>query len=129
MHFGAFEGKTHEQLTGDPRYLAWLCTDCTGPCPDGGEAMAAFSARVCAAFTALVRESIARGEPRLYCLLHGGTIMALCDRFAAPRRAHYTEWLPKNLCGFRVSVDEKTWAATPTFQAVEPLSPPYSAYS
>ena len=53
MCFGSFEGRNYIEMEHDPDYLAWVAANCESPCPDG-ETKAAFSARICRPFSALV---------------------------------------------------------------------------
>ena len=82
----------------DPDYLAWVGDDCMGRCP-GGESRAEFSDRTCAAFASLVDEALARGAEMLVVMAHGGTQMAVMERYACPRRDYYT-WCAGNAAGF-----------------------------
>lgn len=86
MDFGAFEGRTANEMEQDPDYLAWVEGGCTGRCP-GGESLAEFSGRVWAAFTKLLE---VRTE-RLVIVAHGGVQMAILDRYARPHR-DYFDW-------------------------------------
>ena len=106
MDFGVFEGKTSEELSADSRYQAWLDADCMPACPDG-ESQASFSARIGEAFTAFVREREAEGVQHAVIVAHGGTIMALMDRFAEEKRGSYYNWYVKNLDGFTAEVNMK----------------------
>lgn len=53
--------------------------------------MAAFSERTCAAFEALVSQTLQAGEALLTIVAHGGTQMAALERFALPR-GEYFSW-------------------------------------
>lgn len=89
MCFGIFEGRNYVEMERDPDYLAWVGDDCMGRCP-GGESRAEFSDRTCAAFASLVDEALARGAEMLVVMAHGGTQMAVMERYACPRRDYYT---------------------------------------
>ena len=98
MCFGIFEGRNYVEMERDPDYLAWVGDDCMGRCP-GGESRAEFSDRTCAAFASLVDEALARGAEMLVVMAHGGTQMAVMERYACPRRDYYT-WCAGNAAGF-----------------------------
>lgn len=83
MHFGAFEGRSAQEMEDDPAYRAWVEGDCLGRCP-GGESRAEFSDRCCAAFSRLVDEELRKGSPCMAVVAHGGTQMAVLERFGAP---------------------------------------------
>lgn len=73
--FGAFEGRTYEELKDDPAYSQWLDTAGETP-PPGGEGKAAFRARTVRAFLALMAVETARAAALV---VHGGTIMTLME--------------------------------------------------
>ena len=87
--FGDFEGKNYTDLSGDPRYQAWIDSGGTLPFP-GGESPAAFRDRCAAAFSSLLREHPAIRYMAL--VVHGGTIMSiLSDRLGGD---YYSYQLP-----------------------------------
>lgn len=90
MHFGVFENKNYIELQHNADYAAWLATNCTAQCP-GGESMAQFTARTCAAFAALVADAAANGKKNLHLVAHGGTAMAVLSHYAMPHR-DYFDW-------------------------------------
>ncbi len=87
MDFGAFEGRSAEQMSdsqvGDPRYQAWVDGLCLGACP-GGESRDQLSARTRAAVRQVVEDAVRRGLDQAVIVAHGGTVMAAMDGFAAP---------------------------------------------
>ena len=89
--FGAFEGKTAAELSGDPRYQAWLDTLCQGPVPDG-EQIADFKRRCCDAFSRCIAE-LPDGKCGAF-VVHGGVIMAILEQFARPKRDFYDYHIP-----------------------------------
>lgn len=89
--FGVFEGKTADELCGDPRYQAWLDTFCRGPVP-GGEPIADFKQRCCNAFSCCM-EKLSDGKCGAF-VVHGGVIMAVLEHFARPRRDFYDYHIP-----------------------------------
>lgn len=109
MNFGAFEGRTADEMADDPAYCAWVAGDCVGETP-GGESMASFQARVCAGFRALM--DAVREEP-LAAVCHGGTIMALMAAYGRPAKAYY-EWYVGNGRGLRLRAEKRggTWELT-----------------
>lgn len=89
MDFGIFEGKSYQEMAHWPAYREWVDGGCLGPIPEG-ESMAAFSARTCAAFAALADQALDAGEKLLAVVAHGGTQMAVMERFALPRRDYFS---------------------------------------
>lgn len=114
IDFGDFEGRTAEEMSGDPAYGEWVRGGCTGPCPRG-ESLDRFMERTCAAFGLAVRRSIAQKEEHLVVVAHGGSIMAIMSRYARPRRPFF-EWHVKNCCGYRARLDPFRWIAAPSLQ-------------
>ncbi|MCI9391519.1 MAG: histidine phosphatase family protein [Oscillospiraceae bacterium] len=94
MDFGAFEGRTANEMEQDPDYLAWVEGGCTGRCP-GGEGWAEFSERTSAAFDQLMENA---PDP-LVIVAHGGTQMAVLERYGRPSRPRWS-WLCRNGGGF-----------------------------
>ena len=88
MCFGSFEGRNYIEMEHDPDYLAWVAANCESPCPDG-ETKAAFSERICRAFSALVDKALADGEELLV-------------------HKDYYEWCGPNAGGF--VLDAADWA-------------------
>ena len=100
MNFGVFEGRTFKEMENDARYREWVDGMCLGRCP-GGESRASFSERVCNAFLDVLsqeRERQQRGsaENDLFIVSHGGTQMAILERWGRPVRDYYSWQSP---CG------------------------------
>lgn len=104
MDFGAFEGKRFWDLADDPAYRAWVEGNCTAPCP-GGEGREDFSRRVCAAFERLM----AREREQLVIVAHGGTQMAILERYGRPHRDYFA-WQSPNGGGFLLEAEH--WEQT-----------------
>ncbi len=103
IHFGDFEGRSYTEMEHDIAYRAWVDDGCLTPCPNG-ESRAGFSARVCAAFEAVVRQGAEQGEKTLTFVVHGGTIMAVMEQFARPKQEFYS-YSVKNGQGYRCRVE------------------------
>lgn len=99
MDFGAFEGKSFRDLADDRAYRAWVEGNCTAPCP-GGEGREDFSQRVCAAFEHLM----AREREQLVIVAHGGTQMAILERYGRPHRDYFA-WQSPNGGGFLLEAE------------------------
>lgn len=89
--FGAFEGKSAAELAGDAAYRAWVDSGGELPFP-GGESRRQFAERCVRAYAALAAD--ARGDVAL--IVHGGTIMAVMERFARPAGGYFDFMVP---CG------------------------------
>ena len=104
MDFGAFEGRNYMEMEHDPDYRAWVDGMCLGKCP-GGESKAEFCSRVCAAFSALL-EGGEREEP-VVIVAHGGTQMAVMERFSAEKKDYWSWQLPSGQ-GYLLETEEQT---------------------
>ncbi|MEM1483786.1 histidine phosphatase family protein [Oscillospiraceae bacterium PP1C4] len=103
--FGDFENKSYNELKDQPDYQAWI--DGKGALP-GGETTQAFKLRCCEAFRKVIDQAFADGLSSAAFVVHGGTIMAILERFAQPHRDFY-EWQPPNMGGWAVHIDRMTW--------------------
>lgn len=93
-NFGEFEYRNYEELKDNAAYQAWIDSGGTIAFP-GGEAGEDFRERCCSAFEALLADARARKLERAAVIAHGGTIMAIMERFARPKRGFY-DWQLKN---------------------------------
>ena len=93
--FGRFEGKSADELSGDPAYQAWVDAMCLTPIPDG-ESVADFKIRCCEAFTETIR-TVPDGS-RVGFVVHGGVIMAIMEAYARPKRDFYAYHIGNGEC-------------------------------
>ena len=98
MRFGAFEGKTADELGGDERYRSWVEGMCEGACPQG-ESRAAFSERSCDAVRSALSQATELGAETCCVVAHGGTVMAAMEAFARPARSYFS-WHVACCCGY-----------------------------
>ena len=117
MDFGAFEGRSAEEMADDPAYRTWVAGGCAGQTP-GGESRADFDRRVCGAFAALLDAALDAGDEQLVILAHGGVQMAVLARYALPRR-DYFEWLGPLGGGFVLETDAPAWWADHTLRLIQ----------
>ncbi len=96
--FGDFEYKNYQELQGDARYQAWIDSGGAAAFP-GGESRENFADRCCAAFVEGCREALEQRCASAAFVVHGGTIMAVLDRFSDPHR-DYFDWQTENGAGF-----------------------------
>ena len=105
--FGEFENKNYKELSGDPRYQAWIDSNGMMAFP-GGESKEECAARNIEGFqravTACIRENIEEAAM----VVHGGTIMNIMEAYALPKKAFY-EWHLGNGCGYLVELDPILW--------------------
>lgn len=100
--FGEFEYKNYQELTGNEAYQHWIDSGGVLPFP-GGESREEFAGRSCSAFLKSVREQLNKGVTSVAYVVHGGTIMAVMERFCTDRRSYF-DWQVKNVQGFELEV-------------------------
>ena len=105
--FGRFEGKTYEELKDDPAYIAWLESGGVLAFPEG-EDQEAFRSRCVEGVRRRLQKGAAEKKKSIAFVVHGGTIMAVLERFAVPHRNFY-DWQVKNGCGYEITLDEEMW--------------------
>ncbi len=98
--FGKFEGRNYEELKDNPAYQAWLDSGGELPFP-GGESRKEFAARCVKAFEEIILD-LREGNHAF--IIHGGTIMAIMERFAKPAGSYY-DYQVQNGKGFILNGD------------------------
>ncbi|MDD2979019.1 MAG: histidine phosphatase family protein [Hespellia sp.] len=103
--FGEFEGKSHEELLGNPQYNKWLT------CPDDPtivpfvEDVASCGIRATKALEALVEDAKEQGYEKIAVVSHGGTLMAMLARHGVPEQDYYS-WRMGNCSGYIVELKD-----------------------
>lgn len=115
MCFGSFEGRNYKEMEHDPDYLAWVQANCETSCPDG-ERKADFCERTCAAFAGLVDLCLEQGREVMTIVAHGGTQMAVMERYAIPHEEYY-HWCAPNAGGYLL--DASSWNKDHTLQLIK----------
>ena len=100
MDFGSFEGRGWWEMEEDPAYRAWVDGGCRGRCP-GGEDKAEFSERVNSCFERILEAETDKADTGedLVIVAHGGTQMALLEKWGVPQREYY-RWQRSCGCGW-----------------------------
>ena len=107
MNFGDFEGRSPDEMKNDPAYRAWVDSGCLDRCPNG-ETKAEFGERTCAAVASLIDMALKRGDDELFIVAHGGTQMAVLERWGEPKNEYYA-WCSAPGTGWRL--DTANWPA------------------
>ena len=102
--FGDFEGKTYEELKENSDYLSWLQSNGEGAIPNG-ESRLEMSERSCSAFVRQVEKAQKNSCQRCMMVIHGGSIMAIMERFAQGNRSFY-DFHVKNGEGFIMQITD-----------------------
>lgn len=97
--FGAFEYRNYRELNGNPDYQRYIDSMGSSGFPEG-EDMSGFQERCVRAYLE-VMEQLKREDFQgsAAFVVHGGTIMALLDRFSEPHK-DYFDWQVKNGSGY-----------------------------
>jgi len=100
MDFGSFDGRGWWEMEEDPAYRAWVDGGCRGRCP-GGEDKAEFSERVNSCFERILEAETDKSDTGedLVIVAHGGTQMALLEKWGVPQREYY-RWQRPCGCGW-----------------------------
>ena len=105
--FGEFENKNYKELSGDPRYQAWIDSNGILAFP-GGESKDECATRNLEGFQRAVSACIREEITEAALVVHGGTIMAVFEQLAEEKKNFY-DWQVGNGSGYRVIIDEKEW--------------------
>lgn len=105
--FGEFENKNYIELTGNPKYQAWVDSLGTLPFP-GGESSEVFSKRTRVAFVETLEAALKSGYRSIALVVHGGTIMSILEKWGTPAGDFY-HWQVKNGKGFILETDIDLW--------------------
>lgn len=106
MDFGAFEGRSADEMGDDAVYRAWVDGMCEGRCP-GGETRAEFTARTKHAVEQVVADARCRGLDAAVIVAHGGTVMSALSAFsegADGSTSDYYSWHVGNCQGYSADV-------------------------
>lgn len=103
--FGMFENKNYNELDGCKEYQDWIDSGGTLPFP-GGESREAFIQRCCTSFLQCVKAAMQQPLQELVFVVHGGTIMAILDRYAISDKTYY-DWQVKNGEGFSLETNDE----------------------
>lgn len=105
IDFGAFEGRTANEMADDEAYRAWVDGWCVGTCP-GGESRQGFVARSNDALVRLLQDAHQRGEQQVIVVAHAGTIMAALSELgpAVDGEDNYFCWQVGSCEGYRATV-------------------------
>ena len=99
MDLGCFEGKTYQELSGDPRYQAWIDSNGTMTIPEG-ESLEAFAERSMRAFLSALGDPDREETVAIVC--HGGNIMAVMSSLT---RKNYYDFIVGNVDGYILDLE------------------------
>jgi Fructose-2,6-bisphosphatase len=107
MHLGRFEGKTFEQLRGDPDFSLWIHNSAAHT-PPGGESAGEFAARIGYAVSSIFQRMMDEGMRDVAVVTHNGVIMTLLAAIGLPKRP-LNDWVTPNGHGFTLLFTPEMW--------------------
>ena len=106
--FGEFENKNYQELDDNPHYQEWIESGGSMAFP-GGESRLDFQERCVRGFDRVAEECIREGFDEIALVVHGGTIMAILERYGLPKAGYY-DWQVRNGEGFRIRFSPENFA-------------------
>lgn len=117
--FGDFENKNYLELSGNPDYQKWIDSNGVLPFPHG-ESRENFIRRSLEGFEIVVSACLENNVSRAGLVVHGGTIMAIMEKYGRPKKGYY-DWQMKNGCGISVAADLQEWQTKKELHVIEKL--------
>lgn len=105
LHFGSWEGKTHQELQEDIDYSKWLA-DPFKVTPPHGESFGQFAKRVQRGWHAIKNEMDAKGKKQVAIVTHAGVIRYLLMKYA-PVEKPFWQWDVSHGIGWELTFKEK----------------------
>lgn len=107
MNLGSFQGKTFDELQGDPYFMAWLDNSFQHT-PPGGEGTAAFTRRIVSAINHIFFRMMEDKTANVAVITHVGVIMTLLAAIGLPR-APLHQWAVDNGTGYTLRMTTQMW--------------------
>ncbi|MDO4491220.1 MAG: histidine phosphatase family protein [Lachnospiraceae bacterium] len=107
--FGEFENKNYQELSDNPNYQAWVDSGGQLAFP-GGEDRGLFQMRCLEGLEKVIRQAVENQWENIAMVVHGGTIMAILDRYGIPR-ADYFDWHVNNAEGYLLRLNGEHFLA------------------
>ncbi|MDE5884352.1 MAG: histidine phosphatase family protein [Oscillospiraceae bacterium] len=101
--FGDFENQNYQELSGNPAYQHWIDSNGTA-CFPNGEPPEDFKNRTVRAFEKIINNlTFHQSNTSIAIIAHGGTIMAILEKFAIPKKNYY-DYQISNACGYQTEL-------------------------
>lgn len=117
--FGEFEGKTSQELMGDPDYKEWLKGGYEAKAP-GGETYGDFALRCIQGLEEILKDMMNRQVTKAALITHSGVIMNLLSGYGLPKGVP-SDFATGQGEGFEIRMSAFLWHKGPTFEIVGPL--------
>ncbi|MEG0838922.1 MAG: histidine phosphatase family protein [Hydrogenoanaerobacterium sp.] len=118
--FGAFDGKSMDELKNEPAFISWTNSGMKTP-PPGGESGAELEERVCNALNEILDDMMKNKLQAVGVVTHGGVIMTLMARYALPQRESPYDWITENGTGYTVQFTPQMWMRDEAFEYYEKI--------
>ncbi|HHV65312.1 MAG TPA: histidine phosphatase family protein [Peptococcaceae bacterium] len=119
-NFGIFEGKSYEELKNNPAYRKWIASGGKERAP-GGEDIETYKLRCCRAFAEVVEEIRQEGFKDTALVVHGGTIMAILERYIHDEKKFY-DWQVPNTQGYKLFLEDEHWQREKIISTYQPFT-------
>lgn len=117
--FGRFEGKSIEELKGDPDFVQWAQGGMK-MVPKGAEDMQAFIRRCEEGLDEVVADMMKNHIREAAVITHGGVMMNLLSMFGYPKREPLY-WAVENGHGYTALLNTQLWQRDHLFEVFDPL--------
>lgn len=117
--FGAFEGKTAEELKEDPLFEKWLRSS-EAAAEAGAEPVAAFEKRVVSGLDRIIRDMMKRQCSDAVVIAHAGVIATLLAKCGLPQRP-VSDWQVESGKGYTLLVNASLWGNANLAEIFTPL--------
>lgn len=116
-NFGAFEGKSIEELSSDEDFKDWFLGKTDRP--KGGESFREFATRLSLGLREALQVMMDKDVYEASCIMHGGAIMALLTTTALPRRQSLQDWACNFGKGYTISITPSLYAKSGIIEVID----------
>ena len=102
--FGIFEGKSYNELKGQPDYEAWLAGDWFQNVPPGGESFAQAETRILSALNRMQAQNA-----DILAVVHGGTVLTIMQALFPEEEKSGYDWQPRPGGGYQIDLAAHTY--------------------
>lgn len=116
--FGDFEGKSYDELKDNPDYQRWIEHNVTIP---NAEPYEEFKERAINGFVKAIDTAFEMSLTDVAIVLHGGTTMAIMERFSGDTDKTYYDFMVKNGEGYTLVIDKDNWYSNRKAESYKPF--------
>ena len=104
VRFGIFEGKSYNELKGQPDYEAWLAGDWFRNVPPGGESFAQAETRILSALNRMQAQNA-----DILAVVHGATVLTIMQALFPEEEKSGYDWQPRPGGGYQIDLAAHTY--------------------